>query len=219
MVQNTAGEKQFSDISHAFSLLRQTEQNLTNDHSQRPFVLAAPSTLLLRVIIPNALNLEAGIGQRNLQFVSNNTQAGPINPNYDLSVRIGKKDAIPPLSVHLSDEAFGLVHSPRHPLRTNGTSLPFGTVRLIASDSLRIWDDWLEEADVKLEGDYDSLPFDAMHHTLQAAEAGLGVAIAPFPLIVSAIYEDRLIAHFGFRRICVGLSELLKKQRHIKLPF
>jgi len=105
-------------------------------------------------------------------------------------------------------------------------------VRLISSDRPKIWDDWLEEADVSLEGDNKSLLFDEMHHTLQAAEAGLGVAIAPLPLVVSAISEGRLIAPFGFqvreggyfavgdqtksdgvdfRKMCVGLANLLKE--------
>ena len=90
----------------------------------------------------------------------------------------------------------------------------------------------MDEAEVKLEGDNESLRFDEMHQSLQTAEAGLGVAIAPFPLSASAISEGCLIAPFGFqvreggyftvgdqtkidgvdfRKTCVGLADLLKE--------
>lgn len=197
-VRNAEGEKLFSDISHAFSLLRQAERNLSVGLSEKPFVLAAPSTLLLRVIIPNALSLQAKIGQRSLQFVSDDTHSGPSNPRYDLAVRIGRLDEMPCQTVRLGKEAFGLVHSPRYraPFLEDAECSKF--VRLISADRPKIWDDWLRETDADLCGQYDSLFFDEMHHALQAAEAGLGAAIAPYPLAASAISEGRLIAPFGF---------------------
>ena len=229
-VRNTEGERLFSDISHAFSLLRQAERNLHVGLSEKPFVIAAPSTLLLRVIIPNALSLQARIGRRNLQFVSDDTQSGPSNPRYDLAVRIGRMDTMPPQSVRLGQEAFGLVHSPRYEAPTSeNTASKF--VRLISSDRPKIWDVWLKETDVDLPSSFESLFFDEMHHALQAAEAGLGAAIAPYPLAASAISEGRLIAPFGFhlrdgsycavgdqtttdradfRGVCDGLSELFQ---------
>jgi DNA-binding transcriptional LysR family regulator len=44
-------------------------------------------------------------------------------------------------------------------------------------------------------------PFAHVHYALDAALAGLGVAIMSWPMVADEIAEGRLVAPFGFRRM------------------
>ncbi|WP_109314864.1 LysR family transcriptional regulator [Pseudovibrio ascidiaceicola] len=197
-----AGEKLYQETRSAFALLRQAEQSFSHDLASKPFVLAAPSTSLLRVIIPNAHLIQETIGDRPLQFVADDTHRGTVDASYSLSLRIEEIPDVPNTLLKLADEEFGLVISPL--LLSPETHDPARTLtrynRLIPKDRPHIWESWAKESGVSLEPADNTIYFDEMYLVLQGAEASLGPTIAPRPLVTEAIENKRLYAPFGFHQ-------------------
>ncbi|MES0871641.1 LysR family transcriptional regulator [Pseudovibrio sp. SCP19] len=201
-VPTPAGEKLFQETRSAFALLRQAEQSISHDLSSKPFVLAAPSTSLLRVIIPNAHLIQEVLGDRPLQFVADDTHRGAVDASYSLSLRVEELPDVPNTVFKLADEEFGLIISPL--LLSLDSPNPAATLtnynRLIPKDRPHIWENWVAESGSTLTPAANTTYFDEMYLVLQGAEAGLGPTIAPRPLVTEAIKNHRLWAPFGFQK-------------------
>ncbi|MBS0360385.1 MAG: LysR family transcriptional regulator [Proteobacteria bacterium] len=76
---------------------------------------------------------------------------------------------------------------------------PLAAPRLSAQTHPQGWAIWAALAGVEL-APAPELPFPHGHFALDAALAGLGVAILNWPMVTQEIAEGRLVAPFGFRR-------------------
>ena len=201
-VPTPAGEKLFQETRSAFALLRQAEQSFSHDLSSKPYVLAAPSTSLLRVIIPNAHLIQQVLGDRPLQFVADDTHRGVVDASYSLSLRVEELPDVPNTVFKLADEEFGLVISPLllSPEIANPAETLTNYNRLIPKDRPHIWENWVAESSITLAPAANTTYFDEMYLVLQGAEAGLGPTIAPRPLVTEALKNNRLWAPFGFHK-------------------
>jgi DNA-binding transcriptional LysR family regulator len=76
---------------------------------------------------------------------------------------------------------------------------PLSAPRLAAQSHPQGWAIWAELAGIELSPAPEQ-PFAHVHYALDAALAGLGVAIISWPLVAEEITEGRLVAPLGFRR-------------------
>jgi len=76
---------------------------------------------------------------------------------------------------------------------------PLAAPRLSAHSHPQGWAIWAAVAGFELAPAPEQ-PFAHVHYALDAAVAGLGVAIMSWPLVAEEIAEGRLVAPFGFRR-------------------
>lgn len=76
---------------------------------------------------------------------------------------------------------------------------PLAAPRLAAQSHPQGWAIWAAVAGVELAPAPEQ-PFAHMHFAMDAALAGLGVAILPWPLVARDVAEGRLAAPLGFRR-------------------
>ena len=76
---------------------------------------------------------------------------------------------------------------------------PLSAPRLAAQSHAQGWAIWAAVAGFELAPAPEQ-PFAHVHYALDAALAGLGVAIMSWPLVAEEIAEGRLIAPYGFRR-------------------
>jgi LysR family glycine cleavage system transcriptional activator len=76
---------------------------------------------------------------------------------------------------------------------------PLAALRLAAQSHPQGWAIWAELAGIELTPAPEQ-PFAHVHYALDAALAGLGVAILSWPLVAEEVAEGRLVAPFGFRR-------------------
>jgi DNA-binding transcriptional LysR family regulator len=93
--------------------------------------------------------------------------------------------------------ALGAVMSPDLADRCGGD--PSRAPRLSAATHPEGWPIWAELAGVELPPAVER-PFAHVHFTIDAALAGLGAAVAPWPLCAGDIAAGRLVAPLGFRR-------------------
>jgi LysR family transcriptional regulator, glycine cleavage system transcriptional activator len=91
----------------------------------------------------------------------------------------------------------GPVMTPQLALRFEGD--PLSAPRLLAQSHPLGWAIWAELAGAELPPAPER-PFAHLHFALDAALAGLGAAVMPWPLVAQDVLAGRLIAPFGFRK-------------------
>lgn len=202
--------------SEALGRLREGWGALLEQGCARPFVLGCPGSLLARWLIPRLDRLQRELPALNLQLVA--SEGGPgDNPALDGGLGF----CAPPWPagvqvVELADECIGPVLSPRLPLLAalhNG-----GPARLLQESLLhtasrpQAWPQWigaqqLDPAQLKL-----GQGFEHLYYLLEAAVAGLGVAIAPQLLVADDLAAGRLVAPFGFVSTGAKLALWLPRQ-------
>jgi DNA-binding transcriptional LysR family regulator len=92
----------------------------------------------------------------------------------------------------------GPVMTPQLAVRFEGD--PLAAPRLIAQTHPLGWTIWAELAGAELPPAPER-PFAHLHFALDAALAGLGSAVMPWPLVAQDVIAGRLVAPFGFRRV------------------
>ncbi len=106
--------------------------------------------------------------------------------------RLAEPGATPFIQSHL-----GLVMSPA--LAERFAADPLRAPRLAAQTHPQGWAIWAALAGVELAPAPEQ-PFAHLHFALDAAIAGLGVAVMPWPLVADYVRGGRLVAPFGFRK-------------------
>ena len=91
----------------------------------------------------------------------------------------------------------GPVMTPSLALRFEGD--PLAAPRLVAQSHPLGWAIWAELAGAELPSAPER-PFAHLHFAMDAALAGLGSAVLPWPLVAEEVAAGRLVAPFGFRR-------------------
>jgi DNA-binding transcriptional LysR family regulator len=102
-----------------------------------------------------------------------------------------------PLATPFMPNHTGPVMTPQLALRFEGD--PLAAPRLVAQTHPLGWAIWAELAGAEL-APAPERPFAHLHFALDAALAGLGAAVMPWPLVADEVIAGRLVAPFGFRR-------------------
>lgn len=110
----------------------------------------------------------------------------------------------------LGDAAYGLVHAPGYPLQRDGDRLR-APVRLWQPASPRAWETWERLSGVVLSADHDA-EHAHMFLALEAAAAGLGVALAERRLVDGDLATGRLVAPLGFERLAGGFVAVITER-------
>lgn len=187
----------------AFQQLEDAWSGLRREHAPAALVLGCPGSVLARWVIPRLPRLALELPELNLHLVVHEG---------DFDVRLGGLDAAlfvgePPFSddwqLHeLATEKIGPVVSPRYAgidaLRNQAPSALLGEDLLHTSSRPQAWPTWALESGLETDALTFGAGFEHLYYLLEAAVAGLGVAIAPQPLVSEDIASGRLVAPWGF---------------------
>lgn len=125
------------------------------------------------------------------------TAGGPVDIlSADLDIAIRRSDFVWPASywaTSLGTERIGLVCSPEY-WRKN-KDLP--KKLLHTRTRPEAWRDWIKLTSITSDISSEQL-YDHFYFSLQAAVAGLGIAVGPEPLVIDDIRQGMLVAPFGF---------------------
>ncbi len=170
--------------------------------------VSCPGTFTMRWLIPRLHHFNARHPEVEVRLSSLGTSSDPLRDNIDVAIRVGCSPWPPDVDViPLFNEKFGPVHAPSINVEP-GTDY---RVPLLHTVSRRgAWSDWSALSGRAVEGT-GSAEFEHFYFMLEAAIAGLGVSISPWPLVAEDIASGRLIAPFGF--IESGLSYVALRRR------
>jgi DNA-binding transcriptional LysR family regulator len=222
-------------VADALSLLSSAARRARHHTQRASLVLSCEPTLLMRWLIPRLPSLPEAVPGLNLHL---SAAGGPVSldrEGIDLAIR--RNDFEIPHAVHphrLFSEHIGPVCTPELAQHLTTTADLTGVTRLHTRTRLQAWDDWARCRAATLPPAPERI-FEHFYLSLQAAAAGLGVAIGPLALVCDDIEAGRLVAPFGFEadgtayllltarppgdgRTTALLSWLRKKAQELRAP-
>lgn len=185
-------------VSEALASINRGTEHLRALHDQSTIMLTAPDTFLLRWLVPRLQSLEKALGGVSVRITTWTREINPADRSIDLYVGVGKLLDIPGMVVApVAPETFGPVLSPMIVLgRRIDAEAMWDLPRLDIRWPPDMWTNWAREGGVALPA-RDSVWYDSLSFSVQAAEAGQGVAIGPGPAVWDALEQNRLVAPLG----------------------
>ncbi len=192
------------DVSgETFARLRQVCGELRQREADMPFVLGCPGSLLARWFIPRLDRLNGALPDLRLQLSTSQGELDPRSPQVDATLLYAEPPWPADMQVfELAHESIGPVLSPQHPRFAELSAAAPGALLhealLHTTSRPQAWPQWLAAMNLDPAAMRLGQGFEHLYYLLEAAGAGLGVAIAPLQLVADDLAAGRLVAPWGF---------------------
>jgi len=189
--------------SDAFERLRGVCGELKRQRDDAPFVLGCPGSLLARWFIPRLDRLNRELPDLRLQLSASEGELDPRRAGLDATLWFAEPPWPVDMQVHeLAAECIGPVLSPHHPrcaaLRQGPASAVLDEALLYTTSRRQAWPAWAQGNGLDPTRLQMGQGFEHLYFLLEAALAGLGIAIAPQQLVADDVAAGRLLAPWGF---------------------
>lgn len=211
-------------LSNAFRQMADAVREVS-DPSRGPLDVACLSTLTVKWLLPRLFDFQARYPDIDVRLRTSEADADNTPQRSDLAITV---QATPPRSedtglLHLFPEHLGPVLSPHLAQRSTAPqqmpddlrSPAWQTLLLRTRTRRNAWTMWWAAA----HADQPMLPeaqgsagpeFEHYYFTLEAAVRGLGIAIAPWHLVMDDVQAGRLVAPWGF--VASGYHYVLRRR-------
>lgn len=201
----SSGQKLYRGVSEGLGLIRAVAQELRNEGRRLPLVVSCEPTLLMRWLIPRWPDFKKKYPEHAVHLVAGGGKFS-FESGIDLAIRRNDFEWSEDLhATHLFNELIGPVCRPDKVHQFLDTS---DTTPILRSDAPLLstrtrpdaWRDWFTAAGVGIPvpSNVTGQVFDHFYFSLQAAVAGLGVAIGPSKLVEDDLSANLLSAPLGF---------------------
>jgi len=206
-----AGLRLRDAAGEAFERLRSTCAELRQQTVDAPFVLGCPGSLLARWFIPRLDRLNRELPDLHLQLSASEGELDPRRAGLDATLWYAEPPWPADMRVYeLGEEAIGPVLSPYHPqfasLRQAPATALLDQALLHTTSRPQAWPTWAAGQGLAVDRLRMGQSFEHLYYLLEAALAGLGVAIAPQQLVADDLASGRLVAPWGFVRTSARLT-------------
>ena len=198
-----AGEQLRDGARDAFEQLRDTWARVARGQADAPFVLGCPGSLLARWMIPRLERLRQDLPSLKLHLSAQEAPLDASLAGIDAALLLAEPPWPGDWRVHeLAPERIGPVLSPRYPgaakLQQRSPQGLLSEALLHTASRPQAWPQWAALAGLQPAQLSYGQGFDHLYYLLEAAVAGLGVAIAPVQLVADDLASGRLLAPWGF---------------------
>ncbi|WP_460115818.1 LysR family transcriptional regulator [Pseudomonas sp. H2_D02] len=212
-----AGARLRDASTEAFERLRTVCAELTQSTADAPFVLGCSGSLLARWFIPRLGRLNADLPDLRLHLSAGEGDLDPRRPGLDALLVFAEPPWPADMQVYeLTSERIGPVISPRYAEFTRLCNAPaselLGEPLLHTTSRPQAWPTWARQNALGPQALKFGQGFEHLYYLLEAAVAGLGVAIAPEPLVAEDLRAGRLVAPWGFSETSARLALWLPKR-------
>lgn len=198
-----AGEDLQAACTGAFDQIREAVVALKRQQRPEALVLGCSGSILARWMIPRLQALQSALPQLPLHWSAQDGSFTAEQQGLDAVLLLAQPPWPRGWQVReLAPERVGVVVSSQHPAAARLAHQPpsslLGESLLHTTSRPQAWPAWalshgLEPAQLQLGSGFEHL-----YYLLEAAVAGLGVAIAPEPLVADELAAGRLLAPWGF---------------------
>ncbi len=206
----------------AFDRVRSACADIRHRSDNQPFVLACPGSLLARWFIPRLDKLNQDLPQLRLQLTAGEGELDPRSPNVDATLCFATPPWPDDMFVYdLGAEHIGAVISPRSVNYARLVDAPISALLheqlMYPASRLQAWSQWAQANQLPVDKLQLGTAFEHLYYLLEAATAGLGVAIAPKQVVADDLAARRLEAPWGFvqtsARLCLWVPRARANQR------
>jgi LysR family glycine cleavage system transcriptional activator len=194
-----AGRRLAQVVARGLGEIEDEVQRIKEKHANAPITVSCEPTLMMRWLIPRMPQFHAAHPAAEVRLLAG---GGPVTLGSGIDLAIRRNDftwSDTYFSRHLFDEKIGPV------CRPDMAAVFFGADRIHMNAKLlhtstrpSAWTTWAEIiGDTHRSG--NGQDFEHFYFSLQAAVAGLGVAIGPWQLVQNDIRDGLLVAPQGFR--------------------
>lgn len=190
-----AGKSLLAGLTSAFDQIDISVRSVA-DAEDGPLDVSCPGTFTMRWLIPRLYRFQADHPHIDVRLTASSRPVDFVRDGFDVAIRVGAApwpegaDVIP-----LFPEQTGPVLSPA--IAGSADKGFAETPVLHTRTRLRAWGDWLSRSGLLIHGG-TRVEYEHFYFMLEAAGAGLGVCVAPWPYVTSDIALGRLVAPFGF---------------------
>jgi DNA-binding transcriptional LysR family regulator len=201
----------------AFDRLRMVCAELSQGSADAPFVLGCSGSLLARWFIPRLGRLNADLPDLRLHLSAGEGDLDPRRPGLDALLVFAEPPWPADMQVfELASERIGPVLSPHFTRYAQLQSAPIkallGETLLQTTSRPQAWPSWAQQNGIEPKALTYGQGFEHLYYLLEAAVAGLGVAIAPEPLVTDDLRAGRLVAPWGFSETPAQLALWVPKR-------
>ena len=212
-----AGVRLRDASSDAFDRLRNVCAELSQGGADAPFVLGCSGSLLARWFIPRLGRLNAELPDLRLHLSAGEGDLDPRRPGLDALLIFAEPPWPADMQVfELASERIGPVLSPRFAhferLQTAPATVLLDETLLQTTSRPQAWPSWAQQNGIDPQDLRYGQGFEHLYYLLEAAVAGLGVAIAPEPLVADDLKAGRLVAPWGFSETPAQLALWVPKR-------
>ncbi|MHB2057950.1 LysR family transcriptional regulator [Pseudomonas monsensis] len=212
-----AGVRLRDASGEAFDRLRSVCAELMQSTADAPFVLGCSGSLLARWFIPRLGRLNTDLPDLRLHLSAGEGDLDPRRPGLDALLLFAEPPWPADMQVYeLAAERIGPVMSPLFSgyqrLQTAPASALLGEPLLHTTSRPQAWPSWAQQNHLDAKALKLGQGFEHLYYLLEAAVAGLGVAIAPEPLVAEDLKAGRLVAPWGFCETPAQLALWLPKR-------
>ena len=202
LVLTPAGRRLRDACGQAFAQLSQAWGELQRGAAGDTLVLGCSASVLARWVIPRLERMQHALPGVRLHF-SAQESPGRALADVDALLLLGQAPWPPDWQVlELAGEAIGPVIGARHPhlprLQHAPPSALLGEPLLHTTSRPQAWPQWALAHGLDPQALQLGEAFPHLYYLLEAAASGLGVAIAPQPLVADDLASGRLVAPWGF---------------------
>ncbi|KHL68298.1 LysR family transcriptional regulator [Pseudomonas flexibilis] len=213
-----AGARLGAVASEAFERLTTLCAELQHQASEAPFVLGCPGSLLARWFIPRLDRLQRELPELRLQLSASEGELDPRRAGLDATLWFAEPPWPADVAVfELAAERIGPVLSPHHPRAAQLGAAPpealLDEALLHTVSRPQAWPTWLRSQGLQPGQLRLGQGFEHLYYLLEAALAGLGVAIAPQQLVADDLAAGRLLAPWGFVETPARLALWVPRRR------
>ena len=212
-----AGVRLRDASAEAFDRLRSVCAELTQNTADAPFVLGCSGSLLARWFIPRLGRLNADLPDLRLHLSAGEGDFDPRRPGLDALLLFAEPPWPADMQVYeLAAERIGPVMSPLfsgyEKLQAAPAAALLDEPLLHTTSRPQAWPSWAQQYGLDAKALKLGQGFEHLYYLLEAAVAGLGVAIAPEPLVIEDLKAGRLVAPWGFCETPAQLALWLPKR-------
>lgn len=206
-----AGSRLRDASAEAFERLRLVCAELSQAQAQAPFVLGCSGSLLARWFIPRLGRLNSDLPDLRLHLSAGEGDLDPRRPGLDALLMFAEPPWPADMDVfELAEERIGPVLSPRfqefEALQNCAAKDLLKHALLHTTSRPQAWPSWALRNGLEPEALTLGQGFEHLYYLLEAAVAGLGIAIAPEPLVIDDLRAGRLAAPWGFTQTPARLA-------------
>jgi LysR family glycine cleavage system transcriptional activator len=187
----------------ALDIVEASAARLAAATRQGPLVVSCLPTFMMRWLIPRLYDFNARHPAIDVRLSASSAPVDFARDGVDVAIRIGAGPWPEGIEAHaFMNEEIGPVCSPalakRRKLRRPSD---LGQLSLLHTETRAdAWSDWLARSKTAGVDAAKGQRFEHFYFLLEGAVAGLGVAVAPRPLVMEDLKLGRLVAPFGFVR-------------------